>query len=70
MSSMPPAARSMSRAVRLEVLARDELVTRHFDRAAIERLTNPANYLGMAPQMVDRVLASSAASSRQLDTKS
>jgi 3-carboxy-cis,cis-muconate cycloisomerase len=45
-----------------EVLARDELVTRHFDRAAIERLTNPANYLGMAPQMVDRVLASSAAS--------
>ena len=24
---------------------------------AIERLTDPANYLGMAPQMVDRVLA-------------
>ncbi len=31
-------------------------VTRHFDRAAIERLTDPANYLGLAPQMVDRAL--------------
>ncbi len=35
-------------------------VTRHFDRAAIERLTDPANYLGLAPQMVDRALARSA----------
>ncbi|AOZ01736.1 3-carboxy-cis,cis-muconate cycloisomerase [Cupriavidus sp. USMAHM13] len=32
-------------------------VTRHFDRAAIERLVDPANYLGLAPQMVDRALA-------------
>ncbi|WP_332681811.1 3-carboxy-cis,cis-muconate cycloisomerase [Bosea sp. (in: a-proteobacteria)] len=39
-------------------------VTRHFDRAAIEQLTDPANYLGLAPQMVDRALAISAASSR------
>ena len=30
------------------------------DPKVIERLTDPANYLGMAPQMVDRVLASSA----------
>ena len=28
------------------------------DRAAIDRLTDPANYLGLAPQMVDRVLES------------
>jgi 3-carboxy-cis,cis-muconate cycloisomerase len=35
-------------------------VTRHFDRAAIERLTDPANYLGLAPQMVDRALERSA----------
>jgi 3-carboxy-cis,cis-muconate cycloisomerase len=35
-------------------------VARHFDRAAIERLTDPANYLGLAPQMVDRALALSA----------
>jgi 3-carboxy-cis,cis-muconate cycloisomerase len=36
-------------------------VTAHFDRAAIERLTDPANYLGLAPQMVDRALALSRA---------
>ena len=35
-------------------------VTKHLDRAALDRLTDPANYLGMAPQMVDRVLASAA----------
>ncbi len=42
-----------------EALARHEEVTRHLDRAAIERLTDPANYLGMAPQMVDRAVAAS-----------
>jgi 3-carboxy-cis,cis-muconate cycloisomerase len=31
-------------------------VTRHFDRGAIERMTDPANYLGLAPQMVDRAI--------------
>lgn len=36
-------------------------VTRHFDRASIDRLTDPANYLGLAPQMVDQALALSAA---------
>jgi 3-carboxy-cis,cis-muconate cycloisomerase len=35
-------------------------VTKHFDRAAIDRLTDPANYLGLAPQMVDRALELSA----------
>ena len=42
-----------------DVLAADPEISKHLDRAAIERLTDPANYLGMAPQMVDRVLASS-----------
>ena len=42
-----------------EALARHEEVTRHLDRAAIRRLTDPANYLGMAPQMVDRAVAAS-----------
>lgn len=32
-------------------------VTRHFDRAALEGLTSPENYLGMAPRMVDKVVA-------------
>ncbi|KAI3595541.1 3-carboxy-cis,cis-muconate cycloisomerase [Cupriavidus necator H850] len=32
-------------------------VTQHFDRATIDRMTDPANYLGLAPQMVDRAIA-------------
>jgi 3-carboxy-cis,cis-muconate cycloisomerase len=36
-------------------------VTQHFDRAAIDRLTDPANYLGLAPQMVDRAVEISRA---------
>ena len=43
-----------------EALAALPEVTRHLDRAAIDRLTDPANYLGLAPQMVDRALALSA----------
>lgn len=35
-------------------------VSSRLDPALIERLTDPANYLGLAPQMVDRVLAHSA----------
>jgi len=45
-----------------EALAALPEVTRHFDNAAIERLTDPANYLGLAPQMVDRAIALSASS--------
>ena len=41
-----------------DVLVANPEISKHLDRAAIERLTDPANYLGMAPQMVDRVLAS------------
>ncbi|MGO9289101.1 MAG: 3-carboxy-cis,cis-muconate cycloisomerase [Polyangia bacterium] len=36
-------------------------VTEHFDHAAINRLTDPANYLGLAPQMVDRAIQLSSA---------
>jgi 3-carboxy-cis,cis-muconate cycloisomerase len=43
-----------------EALAALPEVIRHLDRAAIDRLTDPANYLGLAPQMVDRALALSA----------
>lgn len=32
-------------------------VAKHFDGAALERLTSPENYLGMAPRMVDVALA-------------
>jgi 3-carboxy-cis,cis-muconate cycloisomerase len=45
-----------------EVLAQDPEVSKHFDRAALDRLTSPANYLGLAPEMVDKVLQRSAGS--------
>ncbi len=32
-------------------------ITRHFDGAALARLVDPAYYLGVAPEMVDRLLA-------------
>jgi 3-carboxy-cis,cis-muconate cycloisomerase len=41
-----------------EALAADARVADRIDRATIDRLTSPRNYLGLAPQMVDRVLAS------------
>lgn len=40
----------------IDLLAEKPEVTRHLARAELERLCNPANYLGLAPQMVDRVL--------------
>jgi 3-carboxy-cis,cis-muconate cycloisomerase len=42
-----------------DALAADKRVSAHIDRAKIDRLTAPKNYLGLAPQMVDRVLAAS-----------
>jgi 3-carboxy-cis,cis-muconate cycloisomerase len=43
-----------------DALAALPAVTAHFDRAAIDRLTDPANYLGLAPVMVDRAIDISA----------
>ena len=40
------------------VLSNMPEVSSRLDQTLIEQLTNPTNYLGMAPQMVDRVLAS------------
>jgi 3-carboxy-cis,cis-muconate cycloisomerase len=40
-----------------DALSADPRVSSRIDRAAIERLTSPKNYLGLAPVMVDRVLA-------------
>jgi len=40
-----------------EALGRDAEVRAHLDEAAIARMTDPANYLGQAPEMVDRLLA-------------
>lgn len=41
-----------------EALAADPAVSERIDRATIDRLTAPRNYLGLAPEMVDRVLGS------------
>ena len=41
-----------------EALKAEPEVTKHFDGAAIARMTDPANYAGLAQQMVDRVIES------------
>jgi 3-carboxy-cis,cis-muconate cycloisomerase len=43
-----------------DALARDPVVANRLDRAAIERLTDPAHYLGSADGFIDRVLKSAA----------
>jgi 3-carboxy-cis,cis-muconate cycloisomerase len=42
-----------------DALSADPRVSSRIDRATIDRLTSPKNYLGLAPEMVDRVLAAS-----------
>jgi 3-carboxy-cis,cis-muconate cycloisomerase len=44
----------------LDALAQAPDVTKHFDRPALARLCDPANYLGLAPDMVDRVVGGRA----------
>jgi 3-carboxy-cis,cis-muconate cycloisomerase len=41
----------------LDLLAEDREISSHLDRAALAKLVDPANYLGLAGEMVDRVLA-------------
>ena len=41
----------------VDLLAENKEITKHFDRAALAKLCDPANYLGQAGEMVDRVLA-------------
>jgi 3-carboxy-cis,cis-muconate cycloisomerase len=40
-----------------DLLAENAEITKHLDRAALKKLCDPANYLGEAGAMVDRVLA-------------
>jgi len=48
----------------LAELERRPEVTRHLGGKRLAQLTDPVNYLGSAPAMVDRALASRGASSR------
>src|ERR1700693_5940668 len=41
----------------LDLLAEDKEIAKHMNRAELVRLVDPANYLGVAGAMVDRVLA-------------
>jgi 3-carboxy-cis,cis-muconate cycloisomerase len=41
----------------IDLLAEDAEIKKHIDRKGLEKLVNPANYLGVAGEMVDRVLA-------------
>src|SRR6516165_1759456 len=41
----------------VDLLAENQEIAKHLDRAALEKLCDPANYLGEAGEMVDRVLA-------------
>jgi 3-carboxy-cis,cis-muconate cycloisomerase len=41
----------------VDLLAENPEIAKHLDRAALEKLCDPANYLGEAGAMVDRVLA-------------
>jgi len=42
-----------------DALSADPRVSARIDRMTIDRLTSPKNYLGLAPEMVDRVLVAS-----------
>jgi 3-carboxy-cis,cis-muconate cycloisomerase len=42
----------------LDLLAENAEISRHLDRDALSRLCDPANYLGLSGEMVDRVLRS------------
>ena len=41
----------------IDLLAENEEIKKHADRKKLEALVDPANYLGVAGEMVDRVLA-------------
>jgi 3-carboxy-cis,cis-muconate cycloisomerase len=41
----------------VELLAKDADISKHLTRAELEKMCDPAGYLGLAGEMVDRVLA-------------
>lgn len=48
----------------LDLLVENKEISQHLDRAALASLCNPANYLGLSGEMVDRVLRSRAERTR------
>jgi 3-carboxy-cis,cis-muconate cycloisomerase len=41
----------------VELLAKDGDISKHLTRAELDKMCDPGNYLGLAGEMVDRVLA-------------
>jgi 3-carboxy-cis,cis-muconate cycloisomerase len=41
----------------VDLLAQDAEISRHLARAELDKMCDPANYLGLSGEMVDRVLA-------------
>ena len=41
----------------VDLLEENKEIRQHADRKTLEKLVDPANYLGVAGEMVDRVLA-------------
>jgi 3-carboxy-cis,cis-muconate cycloisomerase len=41
----------------VDLLARNDEISRHLTRAQLEKMCDPAAYLGLAGEMVDKVLA-------------
>ena len=57
-----PATSALEQGIRLaDALEREPAVAEKLDRAAIERLTDPAGYLGSTDAFIDRVLAAARA---------
>src|SRR5881396_2131560 len=48
----------------VELLAKDPDISKHLTRAELDKMCDPAGYLGLAGEMVDRVLALEAAARR------
>jgi len=40
----------------IDLLSANAEISKHLDRAALEKLLDPANYLGLSAAMVDRIL--------------
>jgi 3-carboxy-cis,cis-muconate cycloisomerase len=48
----------------VDLLAQDKDISKHVPRAELEKMCDPAAYLGLAGEMVDRVLKAEAAAKR------
>jgi 3-carboxy-cis,cis-muconate cycloisomerase len=53
----------------VDLLARHPDVSRHLSRAELEKMCDPASYLGLAGEMVDRVLACEAEVSGRMQVR-